>query len=374
MAKMADLEYKIHEITDRIRELRSILGISEEEMASRLGITVEDYQGYEAGEEELNFAFLYTCAQILNVDVTELIEGVTPRLSSYILTRSGEGRRVEQAHGMTYYNLAYKFRRRIAEPLFVHSVFSEASQLRPIEVTTHEGQEFDIVIRGYLKIQLGQHTEILGPGDTIYFDSTTPHGMIATNGSDCDFYAIVLTPEEQLEPQPAAEPAITAVREAGRRRIYENFITPIEDGRDMLRSVRFENADRFNFAFDVVDALGEQQPDKLALLHVDRYGKETRLTFGQMRKMSARAANYFRALGIKKGDKVMLVLRRNWQFWPILVGLEKLGAVAIPAVDQLLEKDYLYRFEVAHISAIREVRQDRNQNCHQRRGRGLAQL
>ena len=114
MAKMADLEYKIHEITDRIRELRSILGISEEEMASRLGITVEDYQGYEAGEEELNFAFLYTCAQILNVDVTELIEGVTPRLSSYILTRSGEGRRVEQAHGMTYYNLAYKFRRRIA--------------------------------------------------------------------------------------------------------------------------------------------------------------------------------------------------------------------------------------------------------------------
>ena len=158
MAKMADLEYKIHEITDRIRELRSILGITEDEMAERLGITVEDYQGYEAGEEELNFAFLYTCAQILNVDVTELIEGVTPRLSSYILTRSGEGRRVEQAHGMTYYNLAYKFRRRIAEPLFVHSVFSEASQLRPIEVTTHEGQEFDIVIKGYLKIQLGQHT------------------------------------------------------------------------------------------------------------------------------------------------------------------------------------------------------------------------
>ncbi len=352
MAKHTELEYTIHEITDRIRELRTILGISEEEMAARLGMRTDDYQAYEAGEEELNFAFLYTCAQILNVDVTELIEGVTPRLSSYILTRSGEGRRVEQAHGMTYYNLAYKFRRRIAEPLFVHSVFSEQAQLRPIEVTTHEGQEFDIVINGYLKIQLGRHTEILGPGDTIYFDSTTPHGMIATNGGDCDFYAIVLTPEEQLEPQPAAEPTITAMRETGRMRIYEDFITPIEDGSDMLRAIRFENAERFNFAFDIVDALGEQQPDKLALLHVDRNKNEKRITFGQMRKMSARAANYFKALGIKKGDKVMLVLRRNWQFWPILIGLEKLGAVAIPAVDQLLEKDYLYRFETAHVSAI----------------------
>ena len=101
MAKMADLEYKIHEITDRIRELRTILGISEEEMAERLGMRTDDYQAYEAGEEELNFAFLYTCAQILNVDVTELIEGVTPRLSSYILTRSGEGRRVELTYILT---------------------------------------------------------------------------------------------------------------------------------------------------------------------------------------------------------------------------------------------------------------------------------
>ena len=352
MAQLTDLEYKIREIADRIRELRTILGISEEEMAEKLGLTLEDYQAYEAGEEELNFAFLYTCAQVLGVDVTELIEGVTPRLSSYILTRSGEGRRVEQAHGMTYYNLAYKFKKRIAEPLFVHSVFSEHAQLRPIEVTTHEGQEFDIVISGYLKVQLGTHTEILGPGDTIYYDSSTPHGMIATNGADCDFYAIVLTPEEQIEAKPAAVPAITATRESGRARIWEKFIEPLEDGSDVLKAIRFKNADQFNFAFDVVDALGEQQPDKLAMLHVDRNKQEKRITFGDMRKMSSRAANYFRALGIKKGDKVMLVLRRNWQFWPILIGLEKLGAIAIPAVDQLLEKDYLYRFEVAHISAI----------------------
>ena len=350
--KNTDLEFKITEITSRIRELRSIEGYSEADMAEKLGMDEDDYISYESGEQELNFAFLYTCAQVLDVDVTELIEGVSPRLSSYILTRSGEGRRVEQAHGMTYYNLAYKFRNRIAEPLFVHSVFNEASQIAPIETTTHEGQEFDIVINGYLKVQLGNHTEILGPGDTIYYDSSTPHGMIATNGGDCDFYAIVLTPEEDTERKPAAVPAITATREAGHRRIWEKFIDPLEDGSDILKGIRFKNAEKFNFAFDVVDVLGEQQPDKLAMLHIGKDKQETRLTFGQMRKMSSRAANYFRSLGIKKGDKVMLVLRRNWQFWPILLGLEKLGAIAIPAVDQLLEKDYLYRFETAGVTAI----------------------
>ena len=352
MQQTSGLEFKILEIAGRIRDLRLIQGYSEEYMAKKIGVTVDDYMSYEAGEQDLDFAFLYNCAQALSVDVSELIEGVPPRLSSYTLTRSGEGRRVEQAHGMTYYNLAYKFRKRIAEPLFVHSVFSPEAQLRPIEVTTHEGQEFDIVISGSLKVQLGDHTEILGPGDTIYYDSTTPHGMIATNGTDCDFYAIVLTPEDDIVSKPQMAPAITAARKAGESRIWEKFIQPIEDGNGILKNIFFKNEESYNFAFDTVDALAERSGDKLAMLHVDRNGTERRFTFKQMKKMSSRAANYFRALGIKKGDKVMLVLRRNWQFWPILLGLEKLGAVAVPAVDQLLEKDYLYRFEVAGISAI----------------------
>jgi len=346
------LEFKITEITARIRELRIIEGFTEEEMARKLGMDEDDYISYESGEQELNFGFLYTCAQIFDVDVTDLIEGVSPRLSNYIMTRAGEGRRVEQAHGMTYYNMAYKFKKRIAEPLFVHSVFNPEAELKPIEVTTHEGQEFDLVISGYLKVQIGSHTEILGPGDTIYYNSSTPHGMIATNGADCDFYAIVLTPEENVEKAPAVIPAITSTRQTGVNRVWEKFVTPIEDGSDILTGIEFHNPDRFNFAFDVVDALGDAKPDKLALLHIGRDRSEHRFTFGQMKKMSARAANYFRALGIRKGDRVMLVLRRNWQFWPIMMGLEKLGAVAIPAVDQLLEKDYTYRFETAGVTAI----------------------
>ena len=352
MEKPNDLLYRIQEVTARIVELRSIEGLTPAEMAKTLGMTENEYLSYEAGEQELNFAFLYNCASALGVDVTDLIEGVSPQLSNYILTRSGEGRRVEQAHGMTYYNMAYKFRRRIAEPLFVHSVFSAEAQLRPIAVTTHEGQEFDIVINGHLKVQLGEHTEILGPGDTLYYDSSTPHGMIATNGADCDFYAIVLTPEEQLPERPEAVPAITNERAHKAGRVWEKFVDLAEDAKGALKSVSFKNTEKFNFAFDIIDAIAEREPDKLAMLHVGADNKETRLTFEDMSKKSARAANYFRSLGIKKGDKVMLVLRRNWQFWPILLALEKLGAVAIPAVDQLLEKDYLYRFDVAHVSAI----------------------
>ena len=140
---MKGLELKVQEIADRVRELRTIEGLSEEYMAQKIGVTVDEYRLYEAGNQELDFAFLYTCAQVLNVDVTELIEGITPRLSSYIMTRKGEGLRVEQAHGMTYYNLAYKFRDRVAEPLFVHSTFSADAQLKPIEVTVHEGHEFN---------------------------------------------------------------------------------------------------------------------------------------------------------------------------------------------------------------------------------------
>ncbi len=348
---MKGLELKVQEIADRVRELRTIEGLSEEYMAQKIGVSVEEYKLYESGNQELDFAFLYTCAQVLNVDVTELIEGITPRLSSYIMTRKGEGLRVEQAHGMTYYNLAYKFRDRVAEPLFVHSTFSAEAQLKPIEVTVHEGHEFDIVIRGHLKVQLGNHTEVLGPGDTIYYNSSTPHGMIATEGEDCDFYAIVLDPDRNAVAKPEAIPTIAPVIQT-KKRVWEKFVEVEETATGELSAVHFKDPESFNFAFDVVDALGSRRPEKLALLHISNNKVEKRMTFQDMAKLSSRAANYFRSLGIKKGDRVLIVLRRNWQFWPIIIGLEKLGAIAIPAVDQLLEKDFLYRFEVAGVSAV----------------------
>ena len=87
-----------------------------------------------------------------------------------------------------------------------------------------------------------------------------------------------------------------------------------------------------------VDKIAAEQPDKLAMLHVASDYTERRFTFGDMSRLSSKAANYFASLGIGRGDRVMLVLKRHWQFWPCILGLHKLGAVAIPATHLLMKK------------------------------------
>ena len=88
------------------------------------------------------------------------------------------------------------------------------------------------------------------------------------------------------------------------------------------------------------------------MLHVSNDGTERTFTFQDIKKESARAANYFKAMGIRRGDRVMLVLKRHYQFWFAILGLHKLGAVAIPATNQLLTKDFAYRFQAADVRAI----------------------
>jgi acetyl-CoA synthetase len=256
---------------------------------------------------------------------------------------------------MIYYSLAHAFRGRRTEPLRVTAVYDEALQNREIEVTTHEGQECDIVISGILRVRIGEHTETLYPGDCAYYDSGTPHGMIAVGGGDCEFYAIVIDPETVKEPTPPPEPAgarIEAVKHTGKERVYKKYIDTTEDDSGALQAISFKNTETFNFAFDIVDAIAEREPDKLAMLHIAKDKTERRFTFEDISRLSSRAANYFTSLGIKRGDRVMLVLRRSWQFWIATVALEKIGAVSIPATDQLLEKDYVYRIEAAGVTAV----------------------
>ena len=348
------LDLKLHEMAQRIRDLREIMGLSPEEMAGRTGVTLEEYRLCEAGEADLNFAFIYRCAQAFGVDVTDIIEGASPRLSNYTLTRAGEGQHIEHAHGMTYYNMAARFKKRVAEPLYVVAEYSDEAQLRPIECTTHEGQEFDIVVSGQLKVQVGEHIEILNPGDTIYYNSTASHGMIATGGQDCVFYAIVLEGPGDAAPAPVREKKLERRPDAAGQesRIWEKFIE-VEEGEDgSLKRIQFKNADAFNFAFDVVDGLARRKGDKLAMLHVDRSGAERYFTFQDMSRYSSRAANYFQSLGVKRGDRVLLILKRHYQFWFAILGLHKLGAVALLASNQMMEHDLAYRYEAAGISAV----------------------
>ena len=348
------LDFKLQEMAQRIRDLREIVGLTAGDMARLTGVPLEEYLLCEAGESDLNFAFIYRCAQAFGVDVTDIIEGSSPRLSNYTLTRAGEGQHIEHAHGMTYYNMAARFKKRVAEPLYVVAEYSEEAQLRPIECTTHEGQEFDIVVSGQLKVQVGEHIEILNPGDIIYYNSTASHGMIATGGQDCVFYAIVLEGPGDAAPAPVREKKLERRPDAAGQesRIWEKFIE-VEEGEDgSLKRIQFKNADAFNFAFDVVDGLARRKGDKLAMLHVDRSGAERYFTFQDMSRYSSRAANYFQSLGVKRGDRVLLILKRHYQFWFAILGLHKLGAVALLASNQMMEHDLAYRYEAAGISAV----------------------
>ena len=351
---MDGLDLKIMTMAARIHELREVVGLTTAEMARKCAVSEEEYIACENGEHDLAFAFLYRAATALGVDVTDIIEGDSPRLRSYTVTRKGNGRRIEKAHGMVYYNLAASFRKRIAEPLFVTASYDEAAQNKPIEVTTHTGQECDIIISGRLKVRVGEHEEILSEGDSIYYDSSTPHGMIAIDGRDCVFYAIVLNPTGDVIPELQPDIVIDNKprRDDTERRIYQKYADLTEDENGLLTAISFKNDDTFNFAYDVVDELGRTKPDKLAMLHLSRDKEERRFTFKDMMKASNQCANYFKSLGIKKGDRVILVLKRHYQFWFAMLGLHKIGAIAILASNQLRCHDFEYRFTSAGISAI----------------------
>ena len=347
------MEHKIREIADRIKELRLVSGLSASDVAARMGMSEDEYAQCEAGGKNLSIAFLYHCALIFGVDMSDILEGKSPKLRSYALTRKGEGQKIEEAHHMVGFNLASGFRNRIALPLYMELNYHAGAEEERIDLVTHEGQECDIVISGRMKIQIGDKFEILNPGDCIYYDSGTPHGMVAVGGEDCSFYAIVLRNQAARVGEQGAELSVATKRreEDTLRRIYHDFIIPTEEN-GVLTKIAFKNEERFNFAFDVVDELGRRKPDKLAMLHISGDMTERRFTFSDMKKESARAANYFKSLGIKRGDRVMLVLKRHYQFWFAILGLHKLGAVAIPAPNQLLEKDFAYRFEAGNIKAI----------------------
>lgn len=134
--------------------------------------------------------------------------------------------------------------------------------------------------------------------------------------------------------------------------IAGKFISTSKNEAGILTAIQFHNDEHFNFAYDVVDVLGRTKPDKLAMLHIDSEGKERRITFKDMMIYSNKAANYFQYLGIKRGDHVMLVLKRHYQFWFAILALHKIGAVAIPATNLLVKKDFEYRFKAGEVDAV----------------------
>ena len=340
---------QLQEIAERISDMREVMGYSEAEMAEKTEVSLALYKAYESGEVDLPFTFIHKCALAFGIDITDLLEGHSSTLTSYTVTRKGMGQQTAKEAGIDIMNMAPKFKNKLAEPYWVRYEYSDELQQQPIHLTKHSGQEFDLVLSGALLVQVGSNKEVLHEGDSIYYNSSTPHGMIAVEGKDCVFCAMVMNGEDSEE---YSMKTSIAPLPPSRKLICEKFVECKEDENGVLQSVEFKNTDSFNFGFDVVDAIAEKYPEKLAMIHLDKNKVERRFTFLDIKKQSARCANYFLSLGIKKGDKVMLVLKRHYQFWFAMIALHKIGAIAIPATYQLREHDFIYRFNAAGVSAI----------------------
>ena len=340
---------QLERIALRIRELRHILGYTTAEMAAKTEISEETYISYESGTVDLPFTFMHKCAKVSGIEITDILEGHSAKLSGYTVTRRGEGLTTASEDGITIQDMAPLFRQKLATPYWVTYEYSEEMQSKPINTVTHAGQEFDLVIKGAMRIRIGDREEVLREGDSVFFKSSTPHGMIAIDGADCVFLAVIMASDATDQPMLIADTTAEANHEP---LLCERFIKPQEDDNGVLVDVKYKDEDKYNFAFDTVDEIARKKPDKLAMIHISNDMTERRFSFKDMKDASSQSANYFKSLGIKRGDRVMLVLKRHYQFWFAILGLHKLGAIAIPATNQLVEHDFSYRFKAAGVSTI----------------------
>ena len=189
------MDRKIAEIAERIRSLREMEELSKEEMAEAVDIPVTEYEEYENGKKDIPFTFLYKCAKRLGVDIIELLTGEAPHLTEYTLVRSGEGLPMKRREGFVYEHLAAHFKNKSIVPFIVKAPFFPEEQDKPIALQKHKGQEFDYVIEGKMKFRHGKHVEILGPGDSVFYDSGKGHGMIAADKKGCTFLAVIMKEE-----------------------------------------------------------------------------------------------------------------------------------------------------------------------------------
>jgi len=181
---------EVKEILQRVKTLREIEEISPETLARELGFDIGEYNEWEAGKKDFPVGALVMIAARFKVDLSELITGKTSKLKSFCLTRGKEAPEVSRRPMYRYWNLAYNFHNKRAEPFLVEA--SPDSEEKPLSINTHPGQELDYVLEGRLLISVGGHEMELGAGDCIYYDSNEPHGMKALGGSRARFIAVVM--------------------------------------------------------------------------------------------------------------------------------------------------------------------------------------
>ena len=180
---------QVKQIAMRVADLREASDLTVAEMAKALCMPEDEYESYESGRADIPISFLLKLNEVFRVDMTELLTGETPRLNVYSVTRKGKGQDIKREDHYLYKNLAYNFVHRKIEPLYVTI---EANENRELVPNSHDGQEFDYILSGSMRIVVGEHDIILNEGDSIYYDSRTQHAMQAHGDKPVHFLAMVI--------------------------------------------------------------------------------------------------------------------------------------------------------------------------------------
>ena len=181
---------QIKQIAERLRGLRDVLELTPEEVAETCQMPLEAYLEMESGNKDISVSALQQIARKYEISLDALMFGEEPKLNAYFLTRKGSGMTVERTKAYKYEALASGFRRRMADPFIV--TVEPKPEGTPMHFNAHKGQEFNMVMEGRLLLNVDGKEIILEEGDSLYFDSTKPHGMLALDGKTVKFLAIIM--------------------------------------------------------------------------------------------------------------------------------------------------------------------------------------
>ncbi|MCQ2051685.1 MAG: XRE family transcriptional regulator [Bacteroidaceae bacterium] len=181
--------HEIRTVAKRLRALREDWEYSLEYVAEKCGVSTEELHNYESGDYDIPMNFLCNAAHVLGVQTSELLAGETPNMSTYWLVRKGQGESVVRHSAYKYRGLALGFKDAKASP-FIVTVDPEME--KEMHLNSHEGQEFNLVLKGTLLLNINGKELILNEGDSVYFNATLPHGMKALNDKPARFFAIII--------------------------------------------------------------------------------------------------------------------------------------------------------------------------------------
>ena len=184
------MEDQLKQIGERLRGLRDVLDLSAEEVSEVIGISADKYEKIEAGEADITISNLMKIAHKYGISTEELIFAETPHMKSYFVVRQGQGVSIERTKAYKYQSLVSGFVGHKAD-VFIVTV-EPKPEAHVVYKNSHPGQEFNLILEGKMELYIGGKTMVLEAGDSIYFDSTKPHGMLAVGDKPVKFLAFTV--------------------------------------------------------------------------------------------------------------------------------------------------------------------------------------